>query len=292
MAKWLIADGYNLAFRAFYGMPELNRSDGLPTNMIHGWVRTFWKLEDDESPDHVAVCFDLGGDRRREEMLPDYKANRSEPPEGFEEQIPWVKDLTRAMGYAVIEREGIEADDLLAVLARDLVAEGHTVGLVSADKDLGQCVGDGVLQLVPPPTANPRLGWRRLDASGVESKFGVRPDQIPDYLAIVGDTSDNIPGIPGVGPKTAAKWLGRYGNLEGILEHTGEIKPQRFQQVVHELREDLRRNLVMTTVYTDMEVTLPDLPPVDIETLVALLEKLEMSATARKARERAGGSPG
>ena len=117
------------------------------------------------------------------------------------------------MGFGQVEKAGVEADDLLAAAAHELVAQGHQVVIVSSDKDLAQCIGSGVTQLLPPPTANPRLGWRMLDEEGVQKKFGVKPAQIPEYLALVGDAADNIKGLPGVGPKTASKWLSAYGSL-------------------------------------------------------------------------------
>ena len=120
MAKILLCDGHNLAFRAFYGLMDLSRADGFPTNMIHGWLRTFWRLEDDEKPDVVRVYFDKGASQRREELLPEYKANRGESPDGFKQQLPWVKQLTVALGYSSDEREGLEADDLIAAAATRL----------------------------------------------------------------------------------------------------------------------------------------------------------------------------
>ena len=132
------------------------------------------------------------------------------------------------MGYGGLEVDGVEADDLIGSAALQLAAAGHRVGIVSADKDLAQLIRPGVTQWLPPPTANPKLGWRELDEDGVAIKFGVTPAQIPDLLALVGDTSDNIPGIPGVGLKTAAKWLVQYGSLQGILDYCGEIQPKRF----------------------------------------------------------------
>jgi DNA polymerase-1 len=286
MAKWLLIDGYNLMFRSFYGMPDLIRSDGFPTNAIHGWVRTLWRLVDDESPDYMVVFFDLGGDKRREALQPEYKANREACPEPLSLQIPFIKEITLAMGYGGIEKEGVEADDLIGVYARELAKNGEEVLIVSADKDLAQCVTDGVTQLLPPPTANPKLGWRRLNAEGVKRKFGVRPDQIPDYLALIGDTSDNIPGLRGVGPKTAAKWLNGYGNLERVIENCGKLKPQRFQSQVYEKADALRCNLLMTTLQYDHESHVSSKFTPDREKLLALLSELEMKTAHRDASER------
>ena len=199
MAKWLLVDGYNMAFRAFYGMPELTRSDGFPTGALHGWVKTMWKLQDQEKPDAMVVFFDLGGSQDRLALHPEYKAQRKETPEPLEKQIPVIKELTRAMGLIGVELDGVESDDLLAAQARALGKAGHDVLIVSADKDFAQCVDERIKILLPPPTANPKLGWRVLDPAGVVEKFGVPPAQIAEYLALIGDTSDNIPGVNGVG---------------------------------------------------------------------------------------------
>ncbi|MCG8335761.1 MAG: 5'-3' exonuclease, partial [Proteobacteria bacterium] len=258
-------------------MPELTRSDGFPTNVVHGWLRTLWLLEDQQKAEGMVAFFDLGPPTEREALQADYKANRSETPEDLEKQVPWVKRLTVALGLPVVEQQGVEADDLIGAAALRLMQAGQTATIVSADKDLGQVVQPGIFQLLPPPTANPRLGWRLLDAEGVEKKFGVPPEKIPDYLALVGDTSDNIPGLQGVGPKTAAKWILEYGDLEGIIAQANYIKPPRFQDKVAVQKDDLRRNLKMVTLNT--ELPLPDSlvrNPVQVEEAAAILEELEM----------------
>ena len=286
MSKWLLLDGFNLAFRAFYGMPELTRKDGFPTGAIHGWIRTIWRLADDEKPDGIIVTFDSGGSTRHETLLPDYKAQRSECPEPLGQQIPYLKKLSVLLGCSVYEEIGIEADDIIGALALRLSNAGDNVKIVSADKDLAQCIKPGVSQLLPPPTANPRLGWRNLDREGVINKFGVPPEQIPDYLALIGDTSDNIPGLPGVGPKTATKWLIQFGNLETIIAHCGEIKPVRFQGMVHQMQEDLRRNLILTTLETNHEVKVPTILAPKVPELIAQLKELEMNRAANDAGKR------
>ena len=275
MSKIFLCDGHNLAFRAFYGIRELSRSDGFPTNMIHGWIKSFWRMEDDFAPDQIWVFFDLGGCPQREKILPDYKANRGAPPEGFSEQLDWVKKLSRAMGYGVSEQEGREADDLIAAKVEELAAS-HEITIVSADKDLAQLIRPSVRQLLPPPTANPRLGWRLLDEGGVEEKFGVKPTQILDYLSIIGDQADNIPGLSGVGPKTASKWLQNWGSLDEIILNAGRITPKRFCSMIYEKRELLHRNRELIKLDTSIQKggTIPSNP--DISKLGEILKEMEM----------------
>ena len=288
MAKWLLVDGYNLAYRCFFAIPELTRADGFPTNALHGWVKSIWKLADQEKPEGTLVFFDLGGAQDRLAIHPEYKAQREEMPEALAKQLPYVRSLTRALGCVGIELEGVESDDLLAAEAVALAQAGHEVLIVSSDKDFAQIVDERIKILLPPPTANPKLGWQVRDAAGVREKFGVPPAQIADYLALVGDTSDNIPGITGVGPKTAAKWLAEWGSLEGVIAHAAELQPERFRAAVASEADKLRRNLKLTT----LNVALPSLvlskPTPAPEELYRLLEELEMRSALQEARQRYG----
>lgn len=286
--KVALVDGFNMAFRAFYGMPDLARTDGFPTGALHGWVKTLWWVEDHIKPDQMLVFFDLGGASRQEALSADYKANRTETPEALTDQIPWIKGLTRAMGYQGIEKEGVEADDLIAAFARRHETDGDEVIIVSADKDLAQLVSAGVSQLLPPPTANPRLGWRSLDPAGVEEKFGIPPSLIADYLSLIGDTSDNIVGLSGVGPKTAVKWLRQFGNIQGVIDNCGDLNPKRFQNIVHSSQELLRRNLEMTRLDADHDCAQFERVEPDYPEAVRILESMEMVASARQARQRYG----
>ena len=286
MAKILLCDGHNLAFRAFYGIRDLSRADGFPTNMVHGWLRSFWRLEDDCSPDQIWVFFDKGGSRRRENILPSYKANRGLPPDGFSEQLDWVKRLTTALGYGWREQEGLEADDLIASAVCQRSEDGTDLLVVSSDKDLCQLVGPKVKQLLPPPTANPKLGWRLLDESGVKEKFGVSPSGILDYLSIIGDQSDNIPGLPGVGPKTALKWMKEYGDLEGIIENAGRLSPKRFCSLVYERKGDLLRNRELIRLESDLEVDVSNCPLVNLTEMKEILLELEMKKSWEEASRR------
>ena len=289
MGKWLLLDGFNLAFRAFYGMPELTRADGFPTGALHGWVKTIWRLQDEEKPDAMLVFFDLGGSQDRLALHPEYKAHRKEMPEPLQRQVPVIKDLTRAMGLVGVELDGVESDDLLASQARALANAGHEVLIVSADKDFAQCVDGRIRLLLPPPTANPKLGWRMLDAAGVVEKFGVPPGQIAEYLALIGDTSDNIRGINGVGPKTAVKWFAEFKSLEGIIAHAAELKPERFREVVAAQADALRLNLKLTTLRTESPLLMIGPGEPAAASLFALFESLEMKAGLAEAKQRYSG---
>jgi len=288
MAKYLLIDGFNLAFRSYYALPDLTRADGHPTGALHGWIKALWKLEDMEHPDVLAVFFDQDGSDRHLALLPEYKANRDEMPEGLERQIPWIRELTELLGYPVVARSGVEADDLIGSAARTLSDRGDEAVIVSADKDLAQCVGALVTQLLPAPTANPRLGWRKLDAEKVREKFGVGPEKIPEYLALIGDSSDNIPGLKGCGPKTAVKWLTEYGSLGGVLEKVGEVKPPRFQTLLPEFADALRRNVQLVTLETHHPVGDLQRGEVSLWALIAFLESMDMQQCARQAQDRYG----
>ena len=288
MAKWLLVDGFNLAYRCFFAIPELSRADGFPTNALHGWVKSLWKLADQEKPVGTLVFFDLGGAQDRLALHPEYKAQREEMPEALEKQLPYVKALTRAMGCVGIEQDGIESDDLLAAEAVSLARQGDDVLIVSSDKDFAQIVNPQIKILLPPPTANPKLGWQVRDEAGVREKFGVPPSQIADFLALVGDTSDNIPGINGVGPKTAAKWLSEYGDLEGVIAHAAELQPERFRTAVSAEAEKLRRNLKLTTLNVSLPSLVLSAPTPAPEELYRLLETLEMRSALAEARQRYG----
>ena len=288
MAKWLLVDGFNLAYRCFFAIPELARSDGFPTNALHGWVKSLWRLADQEKPDSTLVFFDLGGAQDRLALLPEYKAHREEMPEALERQIPVIKDLTRAMGLGGVEQDGVESDDLLASFAWQLCARGDDVLIVSSDKDFAQIVCARIRMLLPPPTANPKIGWRTMDAAAVAEKYGVPPRLIAEYLALVGDASDNIPGIAGVGPKTAAKWLGEHGSLEGVIAAADRLSPERFRPLVASSAELLRRNLRLTTLNLSLPPPAAAANAVREGELYAILESMEMRSALAEARERYG----
>ncbi|MDE3083620.1 MAG: 5'-3' exonuclease [Verrucomicrobiota bacterium] len=286
MGKWLLIDGFNIAYRCFFAIPELTRADGFPTNALHGWVKSLWMLEDQQKPDGALVFFDLGGAQDRLALHADYKAHRKEMPESLAKQLPYLKQLTRAMGFTGVEQNGVESDDLLASEAVALARAGNEVLIASSDKDFAQIVGEKIKMLLPPPSANPKLGWRALDAAGVLEKFGVTPKLIPDYLALMGDSSDNIRGLDGVGPKTAAKWLQEYGSLEGVLAHASELKPERFREAALAAADNLRRNLKLTTLNLNLPTLSASRVPAQPDELIRLLAELEMKGSLATAQKR------
>lgn len=286
--RWLLVDGFNLAFRSHYAMERsgLTRADGFPTGALHGWIRALWALADAENPARTVVFFDLGGSDRHLAAHPEYKAQRADTPPDLEKQIPEIKKLTARMGLTIVEQRGVEADDLIASAAGRLAAVGDEVIIVSADKDFGQCVGGSVVQLTPPPPGSPTPAWRRLDRDGVTEKFGVPPERIPDYLALVGDTVDNIPGLRGVGPKTAVKWLTEYGDLEAVLRAGDRIEPARFREQIVAEADRIRGNLGLVRFKTDFVIELGTAPTRDPAGLEAFLAEMGMDGTLKTFRRR------
>lgn len=277
MAKYLLIDGNNIAYRSYYGIKDLARSDGFPTNAVHGWVRTLWFLQDTYKPDHILVFFDHGGSTERLSIHEEYKATRKEMPEGLIKQMPYLKAISLSLGFPVIQELGIEADDIIGAIALKLSNDAHHVSIVSSDKDFAQILSENKInQLLPPPTANPKLGWRILTQFGVKEKFGVEQSQIVDFLSLIGDTSDNIPGLQGVGPKTAIDWLSNYKTLEGVIQNANYLMPKRFQVLLPKYQDLLKKNQQLITL--NLNIPLPELsiPPQNLQEAAKIFEELEM----------------
>ena len=223
MAKtFLLVDGNNLAFRCFYGVTALTNAQGMPVNAVYGFIHSLQMLKAQVSPDVMIVCFDGGRCEKRLRLAPDYKGNRTPTPEDFKVQMPYIKQAAALSGMLCCEREGTEADDLIGAWSTFATESQSKVVIVSADKDLMQCVSANVSQRIPV-----RHDWVSLDEQGVFEKMGVFPNQIADLLALTGDSADNYTGIAGVGSKTAASWLQRYGSIAGILDHLQTLMPER-----------------------------------------------------------------
>jgi len=229
--KLFLLDAYALIFRAFYAFiknPRIN-SKGLDTSAIFGFLNTLMDLIRREKPDHLAVVFDLGGSKERSELYEDYKANRLETPEGIQLAVPYIKKILKAMHIPIIELEGWEADDLIGTLAKQAEKEGFDVYMVTADKDFAQLVDDHIFLYKPSRMGNGIEIW---DVAKVKEKFGVeRPEQVIDFLGMMGDSVDNIPGLPGVGEKTAKKFLAQFGSMEQLFENTDQLKGKMKEKV-------------------------------------------------------------
>ncbi|MDP6516157.1 MAG: DNA polymerase I [Alphaproteobacteria bacterium] len=234
-----LVDGSGFIFRAFYSLPPLTRSDGTPVNAVLGYCNMIHKLERESDCDALVVLFDTARATFRNDIYPDYKANREAPPEELIPQFSLIREATRAFGLPSVEMAGYEADDLIATYARQATARGDRVTIVSSDKDLMQLVGDGV-DMVDPKTMAP------IGPDQVAAKFGVPPGKVVDVQALAGDSVDNVPGVPGIGIKTAAQLINDYGDLDALLARAGEItQPKRRQNLLdHADQARLSRDLV------------------------------------------------
>ena len=286
----LIIDGHSMAFRAFYALPPDNfvTATGQHTNAVYGFVSMLTRLLETEQPTHIAVAFDVSRHSFRTEEYPEYKGTRDATPEEFKGQVELIREVLDAMGIVSLSREGFEADDILATLAYRAGHEGSTVLVVSGDRDSFQTVTDNVTVLYPGTGPG---DLRRMTPQAVEDKYGVPPHRYPEIAAIVGETSDNLPGVPGVGPKTAAQWINKFDGLDNLLARADEIGGKRGA-ALREHMDDVLRNRRLNRLLTDMdlEVSLSDLArrPTDIAAVDRLFDSLEFGRLRTKVREVAG----
>jgi len=249
-----LIDGSAYIFRAFHAIPvdTFKRSDGVHTNAVNGFCNMIIKLIDqvtsDEADDYIAVIFDASSKTFRNDLYPEYKANRSEPPDELRPQFSLVRDATRAFNLPSIELEGFEADDLIATYAKEATAKGFETTIVSSDKDLMQLVNDSVSMLDP-------MKDRRIGAKEVAEKFGVAPDRVIDVQALAGDSTDNVPGVPGIGVKTAAQLIDEYGDLDTLLERAAEIKQNKRRENLIEFADQARISRDLVTLKDDVPTT-------------------------------------
>ena len=286
----LIIDGHSMAFRAFYALPPDNfvTATGQHTNAVYGFVSMLTRLLETERPTHVAVAFDVSRHSFRTEEYPEYKGTRDATPEEFKGQVELIREVLDAMGIVSLSREGFEADDILATLAYRAGNDGANVLVVSGDRDSFQTVTDNVTVLYPGTGPG---DLRRMTPQAVEEKYGVPPHRYPEIAAIVGETSDNLPGVPGVGPKTAAQWINKYDGLDNLLARADEIGGKRGA-ALREHMDDVVRNRRLNRLLTDMdlEVSPSDLArrPTDVAAIDRLFDSLEFGRLRQKVREVAG----
>ncbi len=285
-----LIDGSAFIFRAYHALPPLTRrSDGLPVGAVAGFCNMLLKeiveATGPDAPTHLAVILDAPGDTFRNRIYPPYKANRPPPPEDLVVQFPLIREATRAFNVAVVEKEGYEADDIIATCARLAREAGGRTTIISSDKDLMQLVGNGVEML--DPMKNTRIGVEEVIA-----KFGVPPQKVVDVQALAGDSTDNIPGAPGIGIKTAALLINEYGDLDTLLAHAHEIKQPKRRQVLIEYAEQIRisRELVRLVDDVPLEHSLDDfaVQPPDPDTLLDFLTKMEFRTLTRRVAKRLG----
>jgi len=286
-APFILVDGSSYLFRAYHAMPDsFKNSKGEATGVIYGVTNMIRKLLADYAPSHIAVVFDAKGKTFRHKMYKEYKANRPPMPDDLREQIQPVHSIVEAMGLPLICISGVEADDVIGTLAQQASELGMETLISTGDKDMAQLVNQHV-SLINTMTDT------FSDVGGVKEKFGVAPEQIIDYLALMGDKADNIPGVPKVGPKTAAKWLDSYGSIDSIIKHADEIKGK----VGESLRENLQQlplSKELTTIKCDVDLdctpkTLVHAEP-DIESLRELFSRYEFKSWLAQLDENNGNS--
>ncbi|MTA95162.1 MAG: DNA polymerase I, partial [Actinobacteria bacterium] len=248
----MLIDGHSLAFRAFYALNPSNFKTpaGQHTNAVHGFISMLLNLLEGEKPTHLAVAFDISGPSFRASEYPEYKGNRGETPPEFFGQTELLEDAMKSMNITTLTKKDYEADDILASLADQASAAGYRVLVVSGDRDTFQLISDDTTILYPVKGV---MNLARMDDAAVVERYGIHAKQYPDLAALVGETSDNLPGIPGVGPKTAAKWLQQHGNLEGVLQNSEDI-PGKVGESLREHSALALRNRRLNHLVRDLDM--------------------------------------
>ena len=246
--RLVVIDGANAIYRAFFAIPGLRAPDGTPTNAAYGFVTMLIKVLREEQPTHLAIASDPRGGSFRRDLFPEYKAGREAQPEDLTAQLPLIAELCAAFGVPMIEVPNFEADDVIATLV-ERAPEGAEVGIVSTDKDLMQLVQPGVLLL-------DMMKGKRIDADAVEDRFGVRPEMLLDVRSLVGDPSDNIPGVKGIGEKGAAKLILEWGTLEALLDGAEQVKAKRAREGLLAHADDARLSKQLSTLRSDVPLDL------------------------------------
>ena len=257
--KLVLIDGHSILNRAFYGVPDLTNTEGLHTNAIYGFLNIMFKIIEEEDPTYLAVAFDLSAPTFRHKMYDAYKGTRKPMPQELREQVPVMKEVLSAMGILTMEQEGFEADDILGTMAKRAEKEGVLVALVSGDRDLLQIATDKI-KIRIPKTKGARTEIEDYYAKDVEEKYHVNPQQFIELKALMGDTADNIPGVPKVGEKTATALMEQYGSIENIYAHLEEISKNSIRTSLAENRElaDLSKKLATIDIDAPIRYTLAD----------------------------------
>ena len=273
--KLVLVDGSNYLFRAFYAIRELSNSKGFPTNAIYGFTTMLMKLLREQAPDCIAVAFDVKAPTFRHDAYADYKATRRAVPDALIPQIPYVKEVVRGLNIPILEQPGLEADDIIGTIACRQAAQGMDVVIVSGDKDLMQLVSDNVVM-------TDTMKDKTYDVAAVKERFGVPPEKVVEVLGLTGDVSDNIPGVPGIGPKGALRLIEQFGGVEEILAHPEKIHNLRTREAILRHADQARLSLELARIRTDAEFSF-DIEAChrrepDRERLIALFKEFEFSS--------------
>ncbi len=250
MKKLYLIDGSGFIFRAYHSLPPLTNPAGTPVGAVYGFINMMLKLMEGAKADHIAVIFDAGRKTFRNDIYPEYKAHRPPPPEDLIPQFPLVREATQALNLPAIEMPGFEADDLIATYATAARAEGMEVVIVSSDKDLMQLIGPGI-------SMYDGMKQKSIGPEQVMEKFGVPPEKVRDVLSLMGDSSDNIPGVPGIGPKTAAELIGNFGTLEGVLANAANIKQNKRRETIEQNSDKARLSYELVGLKSDIPLPVP-----------------------------------
>ncbi len=253
MSKIVLIDGHSILHRAFYGVPDLSNAEGLHTNAVYGFLNIMFKILDEEKPEYLTVAFDVHAPTFRHEIYKEYKGTRKPMPEELQEQVPVMKEVLKAMGIKTVEKPGLEADDILGTLATRAEKEGMEVSLISGDRDLLQ-IASSHIKIRIPKTKGGKMEIEDYYASDVENRYQVNPKQFIDLKALMGDTADNIPGVPKVGEKTATELMVRFGSLDGIYEHIEEVTKKSIRESLLANKELADLSKILATIKVDGEV--------------------------------------
>ena len=293
--KLVLIDGNSIINRAFYGVPDLTSKTGLHTNAIYGFLNIMFKVMEEEEPSHMLVAFDLKAPTFRHKMYKEYKGTRKPMPEELREQVPVLKEVLEAMNIKIFAKEGIEADDILGTMARKGEKDGYEVSVVSGDRDLLQLATDKIKVRIPKTKAGKTV-VEDYNTSQVIEKYGVTPLQIIDLKGLMGDSSDNIPGVPGVGEKTAVKLLTLYGTVENTIAHVEEITPNRAKEAVKNHTELAKLSKTLATIKTDCKlgISMDECLVEDLynEKAFALIQSLDIKSILNRFGKESSGSQG
>ncbi|MEZ0323468.1 MAG: 5'-3' exonuclease H3TH domain-containing protein [Hydrogenothermaceae bacterium] len=253
MKRLLLIDSSSYIYRAFYALPPLTSSKGIPTGAVYGFVRMLLKLLNDFNPEYIAAVFDSKGKTIRHKQFKEYKANRRETPDSLSIQIPYIEEILNTLNIKIVKKEGFEADDIIATLAKDAEKKGFEVIVVTPDKDMLQLIDDKIKVFNP-------VSEILYNSQKIKEKYGIEPLQFVDYLTLIGDPVDNIPGIKGIGPKTASEILSNYGSIENILQNLDKL-PEKYRKFFENTdRETIEKSKQLVSLYqAQLDLNIEDL---------------------------------